>query len=380
MKLIQIIIITALAITLTACNANKKENTDTQNSSAAKVAADVATLTPEQAKNANLDLGRPEKRTVHKTLKVSGILEVPPQNMISVSIPLGGYLKKTALLPGLHVHKGDILATLEDQQYIQLQQDYLTAKAKLNYYKAEYERQQKLNETKAASDKVYQQALSDYESEKTLLRATGEKLLLIGINPATLTDNNISRSVNIYAPINGNVAKVNVNIGKYVNPTDVLFELVNPDDLHLTLTVMENDAANLHSEQKVVCYANNKPDTKYDAEIHVINPSIGKDRATEVHCHLLKYGKELLPGMFMNAEIDMQSATVNSLPEDAVVKWNNEPYVFYEIATNKYKLLKIETGYASDGFIEIKTTLPDAKIVIKNAYTLLTKMMNSAEE
>ncbi len=373
-------ILAAGFITLSACSSQQKQPAPTKNENQAKTANDVVQLTPEQAKNAALELGRPEKRTMHKTLKVSGVLEVPPQNMISVSIPLGGYLKKTTLLPGLHVHKGDLLATLEDQQYIQLQQDYLTAKAKLNYYKAEYERQQKLNESKAASDKVYQQALSDYESEKALLRATGEKLMLIGINPISLTDNNISRSINIYAPINGNVAKVNVNIGKYVSPTDVLFELVNPDDLHLTLTVMENDAANLHSEQKVVCYANNKSDVKYDAEIHVINPNIGKDRATEVHCHLLKYGKELLPGMFMNAEIDIQSATVNSLPEDAIVKWNNEPYVFYEIAANKFKMLKVETGTSSDGYMEVKTTLPDAKIVIKNSYTLLTKMMNSAEE
>jgi cobalt-zinc-cadmium efflux system membrane fusion protein len=84
--------------------------------------------------------------------------------------------------------------------------------------------------------------------------------------------------------------------------------------------------------------------------------------------------------MFMNAEIDMQSVVVNSLPEDAVVKWNNETYVFYEIAANQYKMLQVTTGNASDGYIEIKTTLPDAKVVIKNSYTLLTKMMNSNEE
>jgi hypothetical protein len=35
------------------------------------------------------------------------------------------------------------------------------------------------------------------------------------------------------------VSKVNVNIGKYVNPSDVLFELINPDDIHLNLKVYE---------------------------------------------------------------------------------------------------------------------------------------------
>jgi cobalt-zinc-cadmium efflux system membrane fusion protein len=38
---------------------------------------------------------------------------------------------------------------------------------------------------------------------------------------------------------------VNVNIGKYVNPSDVLFEFINPDDIHLNLKVYEKDLENL---------------------------------------------------------------------------------------------------------------------------------------
>jgi cobalt-zinc-cadmium efflux system membrane fusion protein len=308
------------------------------------------------------------------------MVDVPPQNVISISIPLGGYLKKTSLLPGLKVAKGAVLATLEDQQYIQLQQDYLTTKSKLVYYEAEYNRQQKLNETKAASDKVFQQAHSDFDGQRILLKSLGEKLMLIGINPQKLSENSISRSINIYAPISGYVTKVNVNIGKYVNPTDVLFELVNPDDLHLSLSVFENDAANIVMGQKVLCYTNNHPDVKYEAEVHLINPSIGKDRATEVHCHFEKANKELMPGMFMNAEIEMDNAKANCLPEDAVVKWNNENYIFCEAGPNKFTMQKVETGHTDKGYVAIKSTLPDARIVTKNAYSILMKLKNNAEE
>ncbi len=375
-----VLIYILLGFAITSCT-NKPAVTEK-----AKTTTDTAQLSSEvqlsaaQIKNAGLETGTAEMKAMHKTLKVTGMLDVPPKNIVSVSMPLGGYLKKTELLPGTHVHKGDVLATIEDQQYVQLQQDYLTAKSKLVYFEAEYTRQQQLNETKAASDKVFQQARSSYEEQKVLLKSIGEKLLLIGINPDRLSINSISRTINLYAPISGYVTKINVNTGKYVSPTDVLFEIISPDEMHLSLTVFENDAANIITGQKVTCYSNIHPETKYDATVHLVNPSIGKERSTEVHCDLGKYGKELMPGMYMNAVIELKTAQANALPEDAVVKWGNDYYVFSELAAGRYRMQKVEIGATDGGFVEITSPLPDSKIVIKNAYTLLMKMKNGGDE
>ncbi len=344
------------------------------------LSGDVIKLTPAQAKNAGILLGVPEQREIHSTLKVSGVIDVPPQNIVSVCMPLGGYLKTTNMIPGTKVARGTVLATMEDQQYIQVQQDYLTAKSKLQYLDAEYGRQQKLNETKASSDKQYQQALSDFESQKILLKSLSEKLLLIGVNPDHLTEKTISRTVNIYSTISGFVSKVNVNIGKYVNPTDILFELVNPDDLHLTLTVFENDVLSIMEGQQISCYTNLHPDKKYSATVHLVTPNIGKDRATEVHCHMDKNYKDLLPGMFINADLELHNTNVLSIPEDALVKSNNENYIFIELGDNTYKLQKVEIGMAYNGYVELKSTPPTAKIVLRNAYTLLMKLKNNGDE
>ncbi len=337
-------------------------------------------LTAAQLSNAGIVSGYAVKREMHKSLKVTGILDVPPKNIVSVSMPLGGYLKKTQLLPGEHVHKGDLLAVMEDQQYIQLQQDYLTAKSKLEYCEAEFKRQQQLNETKAASDKVYQQARSDYEAQKILVRSIGEKLMLIGVNPEKLNINSISRSINLYAPINGYITKINVNTGKYVNPTDVMFELISPDDMHLSLTVFENDAANIAPGQKVTCYSNVHPEKMYDATVHLINPSIGKERSTEVHCDLGKLGSELMPGMYMNAIIELKSVQTTALPEDAIVKSGNEQYLFLEKSVGHYTMQKVSIGAIDGGFVEITSGLPDSKIVIRNAYSLLMKLKGGGDE
>lgn len=346
----------------------------------AAVSEDLVQLSPEQIKNADITIGRTEEREMHQSLKVNGVVDLPPNNLISVSIPLGGYLKKTSLIPGAKVNKGSLLATLEDQQYIQLQQDYLTAKTRLQFAEADFKRQKGLNETKAASDKTFQQAQSDFSSQKIMVYSLAEKLRLLGISPEKLTENNITRSISIYSPINGFVSKVNANIGKYVSPADVIFELINPDDLHIRLTVFENDAAQLAVGQKIVCTTNSQPGVKYMATVHLITPNIGDDRSTEVHCHLLTKTKDLLPGTFINAAIELNNSKVTAVPEGAVVKWKNKQFVFTEENNHQFRLVPVETGNTNNGFTEIKSQIPSKPIVTKNAYTLLMKMKNSEEE
>src|SRR5688572_3646534 len=118
----------------------------------------VVSLTDAQLKNANLVTGYASRQDIKSIIKVTGKIDVPPQNMVSVSFPLGGYLKSTKLLPGMHIRKGEVIAIMEDPQYIQLQQDYLTAKVRENYLGSEYLRQKELNMSKASSDKTFQQA------------------------------------------------------------------------------------------------------------------------------------------------------------------------------------------------------------------------------
>ena len=182
------------------------------------------------------------------------------QNIVSVSFPVGGYLKSTKLLPGMHVTKGESIATIEEQSLIQLQQDYLMAKAKLKLAAFEFERQRVLNETKTAADKIFQQAQAEYESTKVLVQGLAEKLKLIHIVPDKLSSDAITRIISIPSPINGFVSKVNVNIGKYVQPQDVLFELINPSDIHAALTVFEKDLNKIQAGQKVQVMLVDKPE------------------------------------------------------------------------------------------------------------------------
>lgn len=342
----------------------------------------TVTLTGEQYKNAGLQTGNITKRNIAAVLRVNGKIDVPPQNMVSVSFPLGGYLKTTKLLPGAHVAKGEVIAVMEDKQYIELQQDYLTAKARHAYLENEYRRQQELNKSKASSDKVYQQAEAEYNSNRILIGALEQKLKLININPGQLDETNISRTVNVYAPVSGFVSAVNINVGKYVAPSDVMFELVNPADIHLLLTVFEKDISKLFTGQKVEAYTNNEPGKKYPAEIVLIGKDIGADRTVQVHCHFDSYDKSLIPGMYMNTEIRFNEAEALTVPADAVVRYGNKEYIFVAGSNNTYTMTEVVTGIAGEGYIAITPTggIDTGKpVVTANAYTLLMMLKNKSE-
>lgn len=363
---------------LFACSSkNKTEGTETNVLEVTSV-----TLTDAQLKNAALEMVQVQQRSVSSILKLNGRIDVPPQNIVSISVPLGGYLKSTKLLPGMHLKKGEVIAIIEDQQYIQLQQDYLTAKARINFTEAEYLRQKELNESKASSDKVYQQAEAEFRSQKILISALGEKLKLAGINTIQLTEQNITHSIQLYSPIDGYVSKVNVNIGKYVAPTEVLFELINPTDIHLALTVFEKDVNKLFIGQKVLSYTNNEPGNKHHGDIILIGKDLGPDRSTEVHCHFDDYDKTLIPGTYMNADIEVTNKAAWVLPEEAVVRFENRQYVFVKKTTKTFELLEIQPGVTENGFTEILNaeSWQQKQVVGKGAYTLLMSLKNKTED
>jgi hypothetical protein len=208
-----------------------------------------------------------------------------------------------------------------------------------------------------------------------------KKLKLIGINPENLSEKTISRSIDIHSPIDGYVSHVNVNIGKYVNPSDVLFELVNPTDIHLGLTIYEKDLDKIFIGQKLQAFTNHKPDLKYPCEIILIGKDLSEERSVEVHCHFEKYDKTLIPGMFMNAELEINNNNAKVLPDEAIVRFENVNYAFIATSKNTFKMIEVKLGSSEKGLTEV--TMDDSfynkNFVLNGAYNLLMQLKNKEE-
>jgi cobalt-zinc-cadmium efflux system membrane fusion protein len=364
----------------------------------------VVELTEAQIKNAGLSLGSLAEKQISGTIKVNGVLDVPPQQLVSISAPLGGFLRSTELLEGSRVKKGQAIATIENLDFIQIQQDYLEARSSFQFAKSDYERQQELAKENVNSQKTLQQAKSNYLTWQAKFNGLHEKLKFLDLNIASIEQGNISSSIVLYSPINGYVTEVNVNIGKYVNPTDVLFEIVDTEHLHAELIVFEKDVPKLKIGQKVRFTLANETEERM-ATVYLIGREINEDRTVQIHCHIDKEDKELLPGMYLNALVEAGGALVPALPEEAIIDYQGKKYVFLlsdkqaqasekndgDVGTAKkhdeegehFEMVPVEIGNSELGYTEITSSdviNKNAKVVIKGAYALLSKMKNSDDE
>lgn len=343
---------------------------------------DMVELSKEQQEMMGLVTGKAEEKEISEIIKVRGMLDVPPQNLISISTPMGGFVKNTELLQGMKIRKGQVIAVMQHPDYIQIQQDYLESKTQLEYLRSEYERQQSLANDKVSSQKLLQQAKTQFESVEIKEAALRTKLQLLGINTDNLNIHNIQKNINIVSPISGYVTVVNVNIGMYVNPTDVMFKIVDTEHLHAELTVFEKDISKIKINQRIWFTLANETKER-TGTVHLIGREIDTDRTVRVHCHLDKEDIDLLPGMYLKAYIETDPKKVISVSDEAVVEFEGDWFIF--LTTNhphKFKMIKVNKGLSDNGSTAIESdALSDThtEIVIKGAYDLLAKKKNSEE-
>ena len=104
------ILIIAATLLFIGCNSKKDEN----NAAEKTISEKEVVITKEQLKNAAITSELMSEKELSATINVNGVIDVPPQNLVSISMPLGGYLKNTKLLPGMFVKKNEVIAVMED--------------------------------------------------------------------------------------------------------------------------------------------------------------------------------------------------------------------------------------------------------------------------
>jgi cobalt-zinc-cadmium efflux system membrane fusion protein len=379
-----------LSLFLFSCSAKNADTKDHKEDTASHVETPTSViLTQEQYQTAGIQTSHIIYKTLTGIIKVNGLMDAPPQQVVSVSPPLSGFLKATEILQGRHVAKGELIAVMQDPSYIQMQQDYLDDNSQLEYLKAEYERQQDLSKENINAKKTLQQAKANYQSMVAKVNGLKAKLKLLNINLIELDKGNIASTINLYSPVDGYVTEMNVNIGKYVNSTDVMFEIVDTRHLHVELTVFEKDVPYISMGQKVRFVLANETKER-TATVYLVGREISNDRTIRIHCHLDTEDKSLLPGMYLTAYVETKNAQQPALPDEAVLNYEGKKYIFVEEhfkapdSTHHYKMEEVSTSVSEGGFTAVNfpqglDTL-HAIIVTKGAYDLLSKLKNSGEE
>ncbi len=373
--------ILVLSIALFACGA--KETLPSGEQKIETVPGDSVTVSSEQLTASGIELGFVQSRSLSGGISVTGKLDVPPQNLVNITAPLGGFLRSTILLQGMRVAKGQVIAVVENPEYIQLQQDYLDTKSQVAFLETEYQRQKQLAAENVNAQKTLQKSLADATSMRARNSGLVAKLKMLHIDPDHLQPEHIRSTIELHAPLSGYVTNVNSAVGSFVAPTEVMFTIVDTEHLHAELICFERDIPKIKIGQRIR-FTLAHESAERTATVFLIGREISAERTVRIHGHLDKEDRELIPGMYLKAIIQTGSKQMPSLPEEAVLNFEDQQLIIVQVSKGLFCPLAVTSGLSENGFVEV--ILPTGfdkektRVVTKNAYKLLSKMKNSGSE
>jgi len=330
-------------------------------------------VTQEQFDQNNMSLGQIKESEFPIMVATSGMIDVPPENRAVVSATMGGYIKTTPLLIGDKVRKGQLLVTIENPEFVALQQEYMEVNGQLSYLKAEYERQQTMVAENISSQKSFLKAESDYKTGVAKYNGLKKQLGMLNISVEQVEKGIISSVASIYAPIAGSITSVNVSKGTFVSPATSIMEIINNDHIHLELSVFEKDIMKIKKGQLVEFRIPEASSDIYKAEVHLVGTSIDDNRTIKVHAHLEdETVTNFLTGMFVEASIIIDSSTQMSLPTDAIGVIDDQSYVLLLDETKEGNYYFAQLPVKTQGSYQNMTAL-DKTTIFKQGAQFLTK-------
>jgi len=375
MELIKVIRTSLLLISagLISCSGNL-ENEKTDKPEASSQTA-IVRLSPEQVKNAGIRIESPVMKEVMLPVQVSGVLDVPPQNLHSIGARVSGMVKSTTLLQGSHVHKGDVLCVLENPEFLSWQQEYIGNRAKLEVLTADLKRQQGLADKNLASQKVLQQAAADFQILQAAQNALRKKLHLTGFSIEEIEKGNFTASLSVTAPSDGFVTSVFINTGQVVAEGANICELVNIEHIHAELMVFEKDISRVKEGQAVEFELVSSPGKIHKASVFMINHKISRERTVQVHAHLEEMKPEFMPNMQITARILIGGQKEWTVPASSLVNFAGRTVIYAAAAApGTFKPIPVEVLNSEGNFIALKfpegTNPANLNVVSEGAYDL----------
>lgn len=366
-------------ITVTLYYGCRERDMVNNNNKEMKLPENKVVLTREQIKQEQILTGRVTIQNMNKILKCKGIVEAYPGSVAMVSPPMGGFVKSIPYIPGDFVSKGTTLAMLEHPDYIKLQQDFLESKNKLRLYQEEFKRQGELTVENASSIKKLQQAQADYRVTEVQYLSLKARLKLIGINADSLSTDGFQTTIQVKAPISGTIFRVSGATGKFCSQDDIIYEIVNNNNLLLRLDVNEKNIALIKKGLSVRFTLVSYPDNIFAAEIK--NFAQKTDDESDIYsCYALIKSAHtgMRPGMHAETEILVPYDSVYTLPDIALITSDSKNYVFLS-EDSVFTRIPVETGLKNSGyfeFIHFPDSLTDMQFVINGAKYLNTRFNN----
>jgi len=367
-----------LFISLWSCNDKGNEKTTVEPVNK-EINDEQIVITQAQFDQNKMMLGSLEDKAFPKFVNTTGMIDVPPENKAVVSAKMGGYIKTTPLLNGDTVKKGQVLVTIENPEFVTIQQQYLEIHEELTYLKAEFDRQTLMKSENITSQKSFLKAESNYKTAVARYAGLKKQLQLLNISTSRVEQGNFTSVATIYAPISGSISKINITKGSFVSPASEIMEIIDNNHIHLELSVFEKDILNIKKDQEIDFKIPEASSKIYKAKVHLVGTAIDENRTIKVHGHLLNEEENnFLVGMFVEASIVTDSEQGKALPSQSIVEVENEYFVLvldkkegdtYYFNQKKIEMIRSYNGNSMIG--NMGDFKEGTKFLTKGAFNLL---------
>lgn len=426
-RVLTIVMMMVLTIGFTACHKNhdhsgedghnheeEGEHAHEENESSAK----SVHLNQAQFQNAEIDTGWFMQKNLSDVIYANGYTKLDPEDEADVNLPVSGTIKSVKVIEGDYVKKGQTLATMFSLDYndmlfnkAKLQEELNTSEANLVFLEQEYKRQENLAANNINAQKVFQKISADYNTEKARIASVREQIQIMN-QTLNLINSSGGSLIQVKAPISGYITDLNIKVGSVTTPGSPLFSIVDNSQMHVDLLVYEKDLNKVKVGQTVRFILTNQSNQEIKGEIYNIGKSFANDtKSVAIHADIEENDHNLIPGMYINALIDIGKNSVATLPEDAIVTAEGRTFVFIWESENDhsnhhdeqeehahddghehdddhegeeneivFSRLEVKTGARQLGFVEV-TPLGEIhegdKIVTSGAYYLQSHLQKS---
>ena len=289
------------ALMMAACSGGNSSDVDSQTSDSVDKSDSVEIKA--NADSVGID-GVSSATNVANSPTFNGVIMVSQQQNATVPPPMGRQVHSLKVMPGQAVARGQVIASIDNPEYIDLQQTYLDASAQTEYLEKEYKRQSDLSANDASSQKKMQQSKAEYLSMHSRLSAAASRLKTLGVNPASVKSNGIQPYLLVKAPINGFVTNLNVNLGKYLDAGEPICDVINKSQPLIQLTVYERELNLMRVGRPVEFRVNGMGKKTFNAQIVSIDQSVdAKDYSIKVYAKVMASNSDFRPGMYIRAKL-----------------------------------------------------------------------------
>jgi cobalt-zinc-cadmium efflux system membrane fusion protein len=340
-------------------------------------------LTPQQVKDAKIEVQTIAEQVVDDTILTSGRVTLEDLRSAHIYTPVTGRVVKIVAGLGTRVKKGDPLAVIESPDIGNAVSDVHKAEADLIAAEHDFKRKKDLFEQKAGSAADQEASEDNWRKATAEVERARQKAYLLRAGNV----DNVTQTYTLPSPIDGEVLQMNINPGAEVQgqysggATQELFTIGEIDKVWVIGDLYEMDLSRVSIGAPAGVMTVAYPDKVFKGQVDWVSGMLDQNtRTAKVRTTFDNPDRLLKPEMYVTIQISVEQKKALAIPRNALLRLGEYKVVFVQVGDDngflKFERLPVDVDEGeSSQWLEVRHGLEvGQKIVVSGAILLSQKL------